>query len=609
MTHANDAPASSDICEQPSSIRDIAIFPDLGSENGSLAEPDESADPAGSVDSGLPDYPADPRGSIDTADRRAADLQTDSPSWLSSDAGQQSVSGPSTAASLTKLGLYAILAVQAVLSLRLMWSNTAFLDEATYLYVGHVEIAHWLHGTSVPAYATYLSGAPVIYPPLAAIANDIGGLAAARVLSMLFMLGATCTLWGLTRRLTDTRSAFFAAAIFVALGPTQYLGAFSTYDAMALFLMTAAAWCVVAARDRADSTALLVAGAFLLAFANATKYATALFDPVVIALGALTIAAHRGAKPGLGRAGHLAVIAVGMLAALLAVGGPFYVTGVLSTTLARATGGASPWLVLTDAAKWIGLVCVLAVVGVIVSAVTRQNKFLTATLALLAAAGLLAPLNQARILTTTSLSKHVDFGAWFAAAAAGYAIARLSRVTRWKAVYASTGVLALAAVVLPIGFIGVRQAGDFFQAWPNSSQATQILRSLAIEHPGNLLAEDYDVDAYYMENSVNWNRWADTWYFRYVGPPTYLPITGPTAYQEAIRHHYFSLIILDFGDTASMDRVITEAIRQSGDYHVIAEAPYWDKFGIGRFTIWAYQPAKRQQALLPAHVVGRREYR
>ena len=35
---------------------------------------------------------------------------------------------------------------------------------------------------------------------------------------------------------------------------------------------------------------------------------------------------------------------------------------------------------------------------------------------------------QARLHTTVSLQKHVVFGAWFAAIAAGYAMARLSRV-------------------------------------------------------------------------------------------------------------------------------------------------------------------------------------
>ncbi len=513
--------------------------------------------------------------------------------------------GWSPLGSLAQLGLYGVLAVQAVLSLRLIWSNTAFLDEATYLYVGHVELSGWLHGTSVPAYPTYLSGAPVIYPPLAALANDVGGLAGARILSLCFMLAATCMLWGITRRLADRRAAFFATAIFVALGPTQYLGAFATYDAMALFLMSASAWCVVAARDHADSTLLVLCGAALMALANATKYASGLFDPVIIALAALSVGARQGAKKGLGRAGYLAVVVVGMLAILLTAGGPYYVTGVLSTTVARAVGTDSPLLVLTDAGKWIGLVCVLAAGGVAAASLSRESRFQVATQALLAAAALLAPLNQARIHTTTSLSKHVDFGAWFASAAAGYAVARLSRVSRRKPVHVAAAVLALGLTILPVGVIGRAQATDFFQAWPNSSRVTAILRTLTASHPGIYLAEDYDVAAYYLENSITWNRWDDTWYFDYSRPSSDDPIHGPAAYQAAIAHHYFSLIILDFGDTAPMDKLITRYIRQSGRYHVIAEAPYWDKFGTGQFTIWAYQPPHRQRGTSPLSTLAR----
>ena len=491
--------------------------------------------------------------------------------------------------------------------MRLIWSNTAFLDEATYLYVGHVELAHWLTGSSVPAYPTYLSGAPVIYPPLAALANDVGGLAAARILSLCFMLGGTSLLWGMTSRLADRRSAFFAAAIFAALGPTQYLGAFATYDAMALFLMTAAAWCVVAARDRADSTLLVLAGAALLALANATKYATGLFDPVIIGLAALSVAAKRGIKPGMGRAGYVAVTSTGILAILLAVGGPFYVTGVLSTTLARATGGSSPLMVLIDAAKWIGPACLLAALAVAMVALAHHDRFQLTTFALLAAAGLLAPVNQARIHTTTSLSKHVDFGAWFAAAAAGYLVAHLSRIGQRKAFNAVTAVLATGAVILPIGYIGRAQAGDFYQVWPDSSKVTGILRSLTHSHPGNYLAADYDVAAYYLENSIPWERWSDTWYFSYTRPGTARSIVGPAAFRDAILHHYFRLIILDFGDTAAMDKSIAQDIRKTGDYHVIAEAPYWDRFGAGQFTIWAYRQSPAPHGrLLNVLRMGRR---
>lgn len=495
---------------------------------------------------------------------------------------------------LAPLALFCVLTIQAVLSLRLVWSNTAFLDEATYLFVGHVELAHWRTGSSVPAYPTYLSGAPVIYPPLVALAGDLGGLAAARILSMCFMLGATSFLWGMTSRLAGRRAAFFAAAIFAALGPTQYLGAFSTYDAMALFLMSAAAWCVVAARSRPDSTPLLLAGAALLALANATKYATGIFDPVIIALAALGVAAKRGIKPGVGRAGFVAVCSVGLLAVLLGVGGPLYVTGVLSTTLARASGGNSPLIVLQDATNWVGVVVLLAGLAVIVALLARQERIQVAVFALLAAAGLLVPLNQARIHTTTSLSKHVDFGAWFAAAAAGYALARLSRVGRWKGLQAVTVPLAVGAV-LAVGIAGRAQAGDFFQVWPNSTDVIANLQPLIRSHPGNYLAEDYDVPAYYLEGSIPWNRWFDTWYFSYTRPGTKHPLTGPAAYRAAIDDHYFALIILDFGDTAGVDKLITEDIRKSGDYHVIAEARYWDKFGTGQFTIWAYQPPRHDR--------------
>jgi hypothetical protein len=101
--------------------------------------------------------------------------------------------------------LVVVLAVQAVLSLRLVWSNTAFVDEATYLWAGHLEWEHLLQGTPVPAFATYFSGAPVIYPPLGAIADSLGGLAGARLLSLAFMLGATVMLWGTTSRLYGRR--------------------------------------------------------------------------------------------------------------------------------------------------------------------------------------------------------------------------------------------------------------------------------------------------------------------------------------------------------------------------------------------------------------------
>ena len=124
-------------------------------------------------------------------------------------AGTHAALRPGRAARLRVAGnwpLLVVLAVQAALSLRLVGADTAFQDEALYLWAGHLEWARLLHGTPIPPFPSYFSGAPVIYPPLAALADSVGGLAAARILSLVFMLGATALLWATARLLSGRRA-------------------------------------------------------------------------------------------------------------------------------------------------------------------------------------------------------------------------------------------------------------------------------------------------------------------------------------------------------------------------------------------------------------------
>ena len=496
---------------------------------------------------------------------------------------------------LPGLLLIAILTLQAVLSLRLVWSNTAFLDEATYLYGGHLEIAHWLHGAPLPPLATYFSGAPVIYPPLAALAASIGGLTAARVLSLAFMLGATGLLWGTTSKLFGSRAAFFAAALFAVVGPTQALGAFATYDAMALFLLAASAWCVVSAQDRDNSTPLLLAGMLLLALANATKYATAIMDPPVVALAAITVSRSHSLKPGFVRSGHLAAGTLGLVSVLLALGGPWYLAGVLFTTLSRAAGNSPAAVILIDASKWCGLVCAIAALGVI-CALRRHDRMQLLIVTVLAMSGTLVPLNQARLHTTTSLFKQVDFGIWFAAAAAGFAIAQIFAPGRRMWLRGGAAALAGILAVAWAGTAGLAQASNFFRGWPNSTQETAAIRHLTRQYPGNYLAEDYNVPAYYLENSIPWQRWSKTWYFTYTPPTTHRLLSGAAAYRAAIDDGYFSLIELNFTDTVATDSQIAADVRNAGTYHLVADILFQDTYGSGQVTIWAYKSRHSTQA-------------
>ena len=466
--------------------------------------------------------------------------------------------------------LLAVLVVQAGLSLRLIWSNTAFQDEALYLRAGHLEWARWLHQAPIPDFPAYFSGAPVLYPPLGALADSIGGLAAARILSLCFMLGVTSLLWATTIRLYGQRAAVLAAALFATLAGTQFLGAFATFDAMALFLLAAAAWLGVrsAGCQVWPRTALLITSGVTLAAADAVKYATALFTPVVLVVAALAVWRRDG-----GRAGLAAVLAASCscllaVGAAIVAGGRDYWRGITASTLARPRSDVPVAAILKSAYIWTSLIVVLAVIGAALAGRGEaRGKLLPAVLV---GAAVLAPAEQARLHTAVSLQKHVVFGAWFAAIAAGYAMARFSRVDPgrgWAAVLA----IPIAASTV---FGSMGQVASLYAGWPDAAGVISGLRSAVRSHPGNYLAEDYDVEAYYLRDEVPWPRWSSTYSFSYPGE-----LPGAPSYAAAISSHYFALVILDFGDTSATDTQITADMRRASGYYVLAR--------VGQFTIWA----------------------
>ena len=170
-----------------------------------------------------------------------------------------------------------VLPAQAALTLPWLWRTAPFTDEALYLDAGHQLWAHWLHQVPVPDYASWFSGAPVLYPPLGAAADAAGGLPAARALSLLLMLGATAAIYFTGLRLFGRTAAFFSAALFAVTGLIVHYGAFATYDAPALFFLAIGTWAAVHVRD--GRTRWLVACTAALIIANAFKYATLAWDP------------------------------------------------------------------------------------------------------------------------------------------------------------------------------------------------------------------------------------------------------------------------------------------------------------------------------------------
>jgi hypothetical protein len=472
------------------------------------------------------------------------------------------------------------LIVQGVLSARLLGSNTAFTDESTYLHAGRIELLSLFHNEGNPWYQTYFSGAPVLYPIIAAAANGIGGLVAARAVSLIFMLGATVFLYASAKEIFGKLAAFLAIAVYIALGPTQFLGAFATYDAMSLMLMAAATWCVIrSARVRREARWLLIAAA-LLALANATKYASAIWDPIVVGLAFVTATDKK-----IVRAATLALDTLIILGIGLAVGGPAYVKGIMWTTLARGYGTDAPLSVLEHAWDWVGAILVMAAISTIIALILPSRRKYAALCAILTIAVVLAPANQARIHTLTSLQKHVDFGAWFGAIAVGYGLSQLVAWTRRGSVRITVSALITGIVALPMGYVGVRQADYLYHSWPNSKPLISELTKLMT--PGrsrHYLVEDYNVPMYYLQGSVPWQEWNSTWYLSYRGR------TGTVAYKEAIKAGYFALIVLDFNATKSLDATIVQAIHLNPSYQLVDVIRTSNAFGSGNYTIWKYEP-------------------
>ncbi|HYB88995.1 MAG TPA: glycosyltransferase family 39 protein [Streptosporangiaceae bacterium] len=458
---------------------------------------------------------------------------------------------------LSRGALLVILGVQAFLSLRL--HNTAFEDEAQYLYAGRMELAHLLHGAALQGnYASYFSGAPVLYPVLAAVANDAGGLAAARAVSLAEMLATTTLLYMLTRRLFNERVGLFAAGLFSAQMSLIFMGNFATFDATALFLLAVAAW--IGVRTAESRWPLFLLAAPVAGLAVATKYAALLFVPTVALMPAFA------GWPRLGRRALFYPLLVGAFTALLVtaalrLGGPTYSHAIGSTTTARAQGITPVSVILTDSLKWGGVLFAVAVFGTVAYAWrprTERGERVAppgsrvrrvAMGVVLTGSALLAPAYQAHIHTDTSFQKHLGFGLFFAAPMAGIGLARIVGDHFRRAQLG----IAIWGLVLALG---ITQSNEFFGTWPNSQgfikEMARYLRPHAL-----YLVEAPEVPMYYLGNrpDAQPRQFISTFGLSVVTKQG-KRLTGDAAFKMTIQQGWYQIVAYDGVSTPATDRLL-----------------------------------------------------
>lgn len=525
-------------------------------------------------------------------------------------------------ARLARHPLTAICAVQAALSLTLVWSNTAFTDEADYLRLGHVIIRSWLHGAHWPqGYGQrVLSGSPLIYPPLGAAADALGGLAGARILSLAFMLAATVLVYHAASRLLGRAEAVIAAALFGLSEPVIRL-AFATYDAMSVCGIALAAWLAVLA-GRAGSGRrqgwLTTAAGAALALACATAYSALVTVPVVIAFAFLAWLSGLGARRAAWRAGWLAGVWLAVFCALIAVSRSW--AGLAFSVINRQVSDyQGVTLIVGDIARYSGLIIVTALVGAVLAAraLDPGRAWLTG---LLAAASLVVPAAQLYNRTAWALDKHLAYGIWFAAIAAGYGCRALAeRISAGRARRRAVAAVAGLAVLALAATADWGLARRTYRAWPDATAFVAAMRSAAnaTPPPERLFASAQKrVAAYYTWQGEQWWRWTVK---ELSVDPAPVPRSGWTAYYRSrLAAAGYGVIALFYACPAGMTLpaslargvppgspvlaellrlrnlkasepgvpALTRALERDPGYRLVAAGPYDSDVQHGVFAIW-----------------------
>jgi hypothetical protein len=488
---------------------------------------------------------------------------------------------------ISRAVLLGVLVMQAVLSLRLR--NTAFEDEALYLYAGRMEIAHLFHGAPLPVnFTSYFSGSPVLYPVLGAAANTVGGLAAARAVSLVEMLATTVLLYAISRRLFNERIALCAVLLYSMLASVDFLGNFATYDASCLFLLALASWIMV--RTALSRWPLFLLAAPVAALAVATKYAGLLFVPAVAVLPVLAAWPSRRRRV-LAYPFLFGLVVAALLAGALRWGGKSYLDALQSTTTSRAQGGTSVTTILRESFTWGGLLFVAALFGSVAYAwrprmeVDEQiapagSRLRRVTMGVvLTGTALLAPAYQAHLHTDVSLQKHVAYGLFFAAPMAGVGLARMigDHFRRPQLGIAIWG-LAIA--------LGMTQASQMFGMWGNSRNFVSVL-ARQLKPGARYLVEVPEVPIYYLMGRPDAypTQFYSTFVISYVDRQG-KTLTGNLGFETAIQQGFFQVVAYTGTVTPGVDALLERELAADPSYRLAAVIPENSPYQKSSYYMW-----------------------
>jgi dolichyl-phosphate-mannose-protein mannosyltransferase len=477
--------------------------------------------------------------------------------------------------------LILILAMQAIFSVATL-HNTAFQDEALYIYAGRQIWQQWLGGPpSLDHYSYFFSGYPYVYSIIGGGLDMLGGLELARSFSLVCMLLVTICGYYVTKKLFNEKSAIFAAVFFVCQGPVLFLSHLATFDSLCLCLLAVGtALAVNASLARRPWRVLGIGPILVLAFG--AKYAALLFIPPVLAILVLCTLLKWGWISMLvrGTLGVLSLAVVGTSVAIIVIHfDPDVLHALAATTTNRAAILVATRLGLVEhIVEMVGLSFAVGLLGLVFA----RKKHLLIVLLFLGSA-LLIPAYHIYKAEVISLDKHLGYSMFFIMPVAGFALASLSgfRLAVLSGRYWLSGV----ALCLVLFLVGTGEAQNMFSTWPSTIDLTYVLKTQVRPASGRYLAEQFEVSRYYLrDDTYNW-QWTGLDFFEYTDKQGHYYF-GDEAYVKATNDGYFDLIQLNYGFNAKTAIIILQAIQHSKKYALIDKIPYQDSFGPGYFWVW-----------------------
>lgn len=462
--------------------------------------------------------------------------------------------------------------------------NTAFQDEALYLYAGRQIIHHWNGGPPPPEnYAYYFSGYPYVYPVIGGFLEMVGGLELARAFSLLCMLGVTAIAYWMTGKLFGRPAAVFAAAAYASTGVVLFLGRLATFDALCLFLIAlAAALAVRAGISRRPWGALAIGPVLVLAIM--AKWAAGLWVlPVFSLLACLSITFLAWRAVLLRLALALAGFAVSLGVAYRVMDKSAFHAIAGSTTNRTVSLKASRTALLSHVLHMGGLIYVIALLGLFLALRLQRRRMLAIVLF---GSSLLAPAYHVYMRESISLDKHMAYALFFVMPLAGYALAWLSGYGRQPFSSAYRGRwLAGLAVVIAVFTLGLDQSRGLFSEWANTSALSSALHTQLRDGSGRILAEDVEVARYdAMDVTEPW-QW-NSFYYPYYKDASGQQLFGDQALVEGIKNRYYDWVELSLIYLPDQAYFAAGQMALTRNYDLIAVILFDNSYGKGHYYLF-----------------------